>query len=218
MKAIVTRYRICNSLESTGDDMIFIHVFFRTDQLPEASMPVIFSLDELFEFISSKSESKGKYLKQIRNNITGYGPKHTRIVEIIEEEEFQLEPYIFLYVEEKKEDYLVSHFEWCKRLNAPENKQILRENNAKLSQLVNEDRVRYQIDFTRFQDEVDQALHLLTLKFFPSLFEMDQKNIEAYKDCLVDATLGFTERIDRILHNNISYSQDEYGQATKAGE
>ena len=218
MKAIVTRYRICNSLESTGDDMIFIHAFFRTEELPEVSMPVIFSLDELFEFIYSKSESKGKYLKHIRNNITGYGPKHSRIMEIIEEEEFPLEPYIFLYVEEKKEDYLVSHIEWCNRLNAPENKQILKENNAKLSKLVSEDRVRYQINFTKFQDEVDQALHMLTLKFFPSLFDMDQKNIEAYKDCLVDTTLGFTEHIDRILHNILSYSQDKYGEATKASE
>jgi hypothetical protein len=60
---------------------------------------------------------------------------------------------------------------------------------------------------------LNQALHAITLKYFPDLLEMDKKYIAAYRDNLADLTLSFSEKVAKIICGKFdSYWED---QATK---
>jgi hypothetical protein len=219
MKAIATRYKLDSTLDTTGDDFIFIYVFFCTETHPEVYIPMMFTLDQLIDFISSEEQETGAYLKQIRTGLRGYGPKHSKVLEIITEEGFDLTPYIYQMVESKDDEEIEDHLEWCDRLRMPENQQSIKESVEGLDKSLDENMIKSHMTMNNFRDEMDQTLHELTLKYFPALFEMDQKNIEAYKDVLVRITLQFSEDIDKILHNIFSaYWEEQYNRRQKKTE
>jgi len=51
-----------------------------------------------------------------------------------------------------------------------------------------------------FKDDIDQTLHELTLKYYPEIFDMEEKKIEKYRHALITATLNFSSEIDKILN------------------
>ena len=51
MKVIMTRYSISGMLEETGDDVNFIHIFFKIDDKPEYKMPYIVPYQDLLHFM-----------------------------------------------------------------------------------------------------------------------------------------------------------------------
>lgn len=216
MKAIATRYKLDSTLDTTGDDFIFIYVFFHTETHPEVYIPMMFTLDQLIDFILSQDPETGAYLKQIRVGLRGYGPKHSKVLEILTEEGFDLEPYIFRMVESKDTEEIEDHLEWCDRLRTPEHQQNIRDSVEHFNNSLDQNMITKQMTMNNFRDEMDQTLHELVLKYFPTLFEMDKKNIEAYKDTLVRVTLQFSEEIDKIMHNIFgAYWEEQYNNRQK---
>jgi hypothetical protein len=211
MKAIITRYSIDTKVTDKDDEFTFIHAFFCTEAYPEASMPVIFSFDDLVNFIAEKDEATGNYLKRLRCNIRGFGAGQKPLSDVVLEEDFDLEPYIFQFQENYEAEYILQHLEEGKILNLLKAEMIsahaaapYANDNSKHNCIVN---------LNKFQSELNQALHAITLKYFPDLLEMDKKYIAAYRDNLADLTLSFSEKVAKIICGKFdSYWED---QATK---
>ena len=217
MKATITRFTIDNNLKTTGDDIIFIHIFFKVDDKPEIRMPLILSYYDLVDFISEADKATGKYLDNIRSSMHGYGPKHSKIFKVMEEEGFDIEPFIYKYFESKDTTYILQHVEWCEKAQTPENNKTAKESLKKLDVLVNDDYRNYNIKFDAYKDALDQSIHETTLTYFPELFEMSKKHIAAYRNELVNTTLSFSSEIDKIVHSKFKeYWEKRYNENNKA--
>lgn len=202
MKAIITRYSIDKHPDDSHDDFIFIHAFFRTDNYPEASAPVIFSFDNLVNFISEKDESTGEYLKRIRYGIHG-GSRHASVVDIMLEENYRLEPYIFQFIESDETEYILQHLESSEKLPLAESQSAPKNTEDK-------DLPHHKITFRNFQSELDKAIHDIAIKYFPKIIELDKQCLVAYKDKLVNLTLSFSESVDKIVRGKFdSYWEDQ---------
>jgi hypothetical protein len=218
MKLILTRWEVSNMLESTGEDFAMFHIFFRTDTLPELTMPMFLPYDYLVDYIMTINEDAGRYLKKIRTNMHGYGPKHSKVLAIIREEEFNLEPYIRQYVERQDEDYIAKVIANNVPLKPEAQKQV-QDYKKKMDEMLNDDFRNYQINLDQFRDELDRTLHELTLKFFPGLFEKSEKHLASYKNDLVNATLSFSTQIDRVMHDKFDkYFEEQYEERLKAAK
>lgn len=216
MKAIITTYKIENTLETIGDDFTSIHIFFKIESNQEIRIPFIVSYDKLVESIASYDNDAANYLKKIRSSMHGYGPKHSKVFKVMEEENFDLEPHIYKYVELIDEKYILQHVEWCDRINLLENKKTIETINKELSDVIDENYKNYNIRYVNFQDAIDKALHETTLKYFPELFEKGQKHIAAYKDELINITLKFTSEIDKLTHDKFNlYWEEKYNETNK---
>ena len=71
--------------------------FFKVEDKQEFQIPIIVPFDDLQDFVLQIDENAGKYLKNIRSSIRGYGPKHSKIFKVMQEENFDLEPFIYQY-------------------------------------------------------------------------------------------------------------------------
>ena len=202
MNPQLTQYTIKNMLEDTGDDYIFLHVFFKTDTRSETSSPLLVAYVDLQRFIATINEPAYNYLSKIRSNIQGYGPKHSKVFKVIEAENFDLEPYIKKYIASLTDLFVEQHYEWCDRISNPENVEKATEAFEKINQVVSSDYRHDVIKADEFIDEVDQTLHELTLKYFPELFEKEEKYIDAYIDILFRTTMNFYKSIDKLRHKN----------------
>lgn len=199
MKAIITRYSIEKHQGDSNEDFIFIHAFFRTDNHPEASKPVIFSFDNLVDFISEKDEPTGNYLKRIRYGIQGNGCKQANMNIMVDEKDFDLEPYIFQFIESKEAEYILQHLDCTEKAKLPNGSCPLGHRNELLENVSNNDSFHRKITFHNFQGELDEMIHELTIKYFPKLVELDKQCLTAYKDKLIDLTLSFSESVDKIM-------------------
>lgn len=199
MKAIITRYSIEKHQDDSNEEFIFIHAFFRTDNHPEASKPVIFSFDNLVDFISEQDEPTGNYLKRIRYGIKGNGSKQANMNMMVEEKDFDLEPYIFQFTESKEAEYILQHLECSEEIKLPDNICPQEHHNKLFESTRHNDSFHRQITFHNFQGELDETIHEITLKYFPELMELDKQCLTAYKDKLIDLTLSFSESVDKII-------------------
>ena len=195
-----TQYSIINMLEDTGDDYIFINVFFKTETRSETTRPVFLAYDNLHHFIKTIDETAYNYLTKIRSNISGYGPKHSKVFKVIEAENFDLEFYIKKYVAGLTDLFIEQNYEWCDRIPNPETAEKAAVAFEKITQVVNSDYRNNAIRSSEFIDEVDQTLHELTFKYFPELFEKGEKHIDGYRNILSRTTLNFFEEIDKLQH------------------
>lgn len=200
MKFYLSRYTIENNLESTGDDIVFIHAFVHLGDEKEIDFPVFLPYYTLVEFIETVDPPAGKYLNRIRTGINGYGPKNSKIFEILQEENFDLDKYIIQYIESKEQDYVEKHIEWVNRVQScsDEERSNLDKSIQGIEKLITTDYIKANINFDNFLDEFDQTVHELTLKFFPELFEKGDKYIFMYKHLLSKTTISYCSDIDKI--------------------
>ena len=201
MKPQLTSYKIENLYQDTGIDMALLYIFFKTATQPEIKMPLIIPYNKFKEFIKSVDEPAYNYLTKIRASIQGYGSKDSAVFKIINQENFQLEPLIQTYLNTLNETMIIEHYNFCSKIEIPENHENIQKTFKKLDGLINNDFKNQNIKYNNFIDEVDQVLHEVTLKYFPELFENDPKQLITYRNILSRATLGFSENIKNLVHN-----------------
>lgn len=208
MKAVITRYSIDTKVTDKDDEFIFIHAFFCTEAYPEASMPVVFSFDDLVNFIAEKDEATGNYLKRLRYNIRGFGTGQKPLSDIMLEEDFNLEPYIFQFQENYEAEYVLQHLEGSKMLSLLKPGTISAHAAAPYAN--DNSKHNYIVNLNKFQSELNHTLHEITLKYFPDLLEMDKIYIAAYRDNLANLTLSFSESVAKIICGKFdSYWEDQ---------
>lgn len=198
MKHILTRFTIENMLDEVGHDIALINLFYRISNKPEIEKPLVVPFDKLLKFIEQEDVEASKYLHKIRSSIGGYGPKHSKVLDMMNNEGFDLNPYVLGLFNSLKTDMLDQHMQHVKNLSI-QNNEAIQDKFKELEDLV-DDMKESNIKMSQFTEEVDQVLHELTLKHFPELFENGNECIEAYRSHLITTTLDFVEGIDEILN------------------
>ena len=199
MKAILSRYEIKNMIEFSGDDITFIDIYYKTAKKPETLMPHSINYDKFHRFIQTVDVEAYNYLFKIRTSIGGYGPKHSKIFEVIDAENFDLKHYIHLFLATLTEDNIKQHYEWCESFTKKSNQEVAGKIRDKLDTLINDDYKNYNLKFAKFKDEVDEKLHELMFNHFPEFFDSGATFLKDYKNILVNTTLSFTEKINNLM-------------------
>jgi len=200
MKPIYTRYETSNLLEDLGEDVVHFKIYFRMDESPEVRIGILLSYHELSKFVKETNPSVYEYLSKIRYSMPGYGPKETKVLAKIEEEGFDLEPFIKKYFESKDAVYISQHLEWVERLNVPETQEKAAEILESITSTMDENYASKQIKWDNYVDELDQTIHELTFRYYPELFENGEETINEYRQALSLTTLSFTGTLDKILN------------------
>ncbi len=194
----ITRWEIKNMLDETGDDFIHFQVFVALNNDPEIAIPIVISFDDLVEHIKPLSPSEYDYIKKIRSNMHGYGPKHSKILEVLQEEGYDISPYLQTYI---TENMVEEHYEYEKRLQTNP-KESLKKALAMLA-AYQEEMKKENLRYTNFLDQLDKTLHELTFNHYPELFEKGNDIVEAYRNHLTRTTLDFARRIDKFMHGKL---------------
>lgn len=202
MKPIYTRFETSNLLEDLGHDVVHFRIYFRTEVLPEVRLGIILPYSELVDFIKQTDYPNYEYLTKIRSSITGYGPKETKVLAIIENEGFDLEPFIRNYLESRDEVFIIQHLEWIERISSTENQKTAKKIIKKIKNGIGENYASRQIKWQNYIDELDQTIHELTFRYYPELFEKGEGKIKYYRSALISATLDFSSKVDKILNEN----------------
>ncbi len=205
MKAILTHYSQENFLNVTGDDVVSFKVYFKTEKQPEAKLPYSLMFDDLMDFLKIHNPEVFNYIRKIRSDMHGYGPKHSKILKTLDDEGFDIEQSIREYVANLDATRVGQHYEWSENLAAmadknPEQNQT-KEALKSLDSLLTDDFRSYAIRFDAYKDALDQAIHETTFAHFPELFDKSKKHLAAYRHELVNTTLGFSSEIDKIYNS-----------------
>lgn len=200
MKPIYTRYETSNLLEDLGEDVVHFSIYFRTDVLPEVRIGILLPYRELVYFVEEINKPAYEYLVKIRSSMAGYGPKETKVLEQIENEGFDLEPFIKSYLESRDEVFIAQHLEWIERISSPKSQETAKKIVNEIASGLGENHASKQIKWNNYKDELDQTIHELTFRFYPELFEKGEEKIDAYRNALTSVTIDFTTRLDKILN------------------
>ena len=200
MKPIYTRYETSNLLEDLGEDVVHFAAYFKTETLPEVRIGILLPYRELIYFIEEINKPAYDYLIKIRSSMTGYGPKETKVLAQIEQEDFDLEPFIKDYVESRDATFISDHLDWIERISTPKSQETAKKILKEIASGFGEDFASKQIKWDQYQDELDQTIHELTFRFYPELFEKGEEKIEAYRNALASVAMDFTARLDKILN------------------
>lgn len=198
MTVKLTRFEIKNYLEETGEDITNIALYFSTETSIESIVPYFFGYDKLLHFIGTIDIEAYQYLIKIRNNLGGYGFKHSQIFKIITEEGFDIVPFINLYFESLDKTLLQQHIEWEQNLkNQSGNTAITLKN---LESHFTPKKIEKNKNKYIYLEEIDQAIHEITLRFFPEIINQDAAFLQRYKSIIVNTTLRFAENIDKLVN------------------
>lgn len=202
MKVIYTRYETSNFLADLGQDVVHFSIYFKVDDLPEVSIGLQWSYYELTKWVKVTNPPVYDYLKNMRASITGYGPKETKVLAKIEEEGFDLAPFIKDYLESKDALYITQHLEWVDRMNVPKTQEKVKKTLDNFSTALGQNYASNQIKRDQFLDELNQTVHELTFRYFPELFESGEEKINAYRTALSSVSFDFASRLDKLLNSD----------------
>jgi hypothetical protein len=200
MKAQLTRFKTRSFLEDLGNDYNHLHIFFKTETHPEVIYPIMLPYDEFHFFIKRIDAPVGDYLTKIRTGISGYGPKHSKVFSVLEDENFDFAHYLQLYLDSWTADKIESHLEHNKTFNTPNTQQTAAKVMKNFDEIVTDDFRAGNIKHEAFTDEVDQVLHEVTLKYYPDIFDKSPEIISEYRNILSRKTFDFVQSIDKLRH------------------
>jgi hypothetical protein len=200
MKPIYTRYETRNLLEDLGEDVVHFIIYFKTEELPEVRLGILFPYRKLLHFIEETDYPTYEYLTKIRSSMTGYGPKETKVLAKIEEEGFDLEPFLKSYLESKDEVYIAQHLESNNSIDSAQHQEKAKNIIKEIDGALGESYASRNIKWHNYIDELDQTIHELTFRYYPELFEKGEEKIKDYRDALIRTTLDFSGKVDKILN------------------
>jgi hypothetical protein len=194
MKYIISRWKIENLKEELGTDVSHFHIFLQIENDPELPIPFMLDFEKYHRHISSTHPELGKYISDIRNNIGGYGPKHSQVVATLEEEDFDFLTHLESYITEEK---VQQHMAYSQRLADPAN-DTANKAAAFLETMITEEMKESNLTYGSFIESIDQALHEVVFKHYPALFEKGKDTVTAYRSLLVRTTLDFAAKVDKL--------------------
>ncbi|MBP9152325.1 MAG: hypothetical protein KBF73_08590 [Flavobacteriales bacterium] len=166
--------------ELTGDDMMTFEVTVKTDSY---SQWVIVSFDYLMRYCQQHRPEIGAYYSSVRRNIKGLGPKHSKMMDIMDEEGFDHLPHIHAYIADNCDLNLAHQREEELRKNPPNPKQVSKKVQSLESHFPSMRESRLRND--AFMDDLMEHLNNEALERFPEIFNSDPELIEEFHDKLI---------------------------------
>jgi len=190
----IISFHIYDSIQEIGIDSIQFHL----EVLKEGrTFYTLLSYRDIYRFCEENLPNVATYLKGVRNNISGFGPKETKVWAILQEEAFEIEPLFYQFIEQ--------HQDWLspasKPITAEERKamdEIVRE-LGKESTLIRDANLRE----TAFMDKILEDLTARVLEFYPEIFESNSENITMLKDILVKNISNLSLELEALAFESL---------------
>ena len=203
MKAIYTRHEVISD-DLFGDDILRFKIYFKTETHPEFALPISPCFDTLKQHIEEHDKDVYTYLSGIRKTIQGYGPKHSKVFDILNNEGFDMLPHIIHFLESIFEEGIQRHVDLCYSIVTPTNQIDMEAKLKRLNNAIPSNARQYGRTLNEFTDQLDINIHETVLQFFPELLEKGEKHTKAYKYELISLVLNFSSHIDRLMHDNFN--------------
>jgi hypothetical protein len=183
-------------LESTGDDMIFWWVQVKTNAYV---LPVLITFDGVVAYCQQQHPEVGEYFRSVRRNVKGFGPKHSKMFEIMDEEGFDLLPHIYNYIKDCC-DLEKNHQHELNMKQTMANPEGAKKVSAKVASL--EEHIpgmrSSAIRNTAFIDDMLELLNNEVLDRYPEIVNSDPKYIKELHGILVNVVLDLGSKIDTL--------------------
>lgn len=170
--------------------------------------------EELWEFAKQKEMPESKYFDNIRNNIKGFGPKHSKMFDALLEEQFDFMPLLKLYLDNDFEKHGVDFMEY-RRNKSPEEVTQKDIEEAKEIEKIAEDLKTtalsmrdFNLRHTELEDNLLEFLNNETLRLFPEIFNSKKEHIKELEEILYSWDLrDLAEKIVNLAHK--AYDDEE---------
>ena len=185
-----------NALETFGDDFVTWWVKVKTEAY---EVPVHVHFDSVVSYCQMQHPEVGKYFTSVRRNVKGFGPKHSKMFDIMTEEGFDLMPHIYNYIKDccNLEDYHQHDLRLKQSIADHEGAKQLEAKVKSLEQHMPGMR-NSAIRNTAFKDHVLELLNNEVLERYPEIFNSDPKYITECQDILIDIVLDLGSKIDNL--------------------
>ena len=183
-------------LETFGDDVITYWVEVKTEAY---QVTVHVHFDNVVAYCQKRHPEVGAYFRSVRRNVKGFGPKHSKMFEIMTEESFDLQPHIYNYIKDCCD--LEKHHQHEQRMKQAmaDHKQATKL-DAKVAGLEQHlpNMRRSNIRNTAFMDHVLELLNNEVLQRYPEIVNSHPKYITELEGILTDAVLSLGSKIDTL--------------------
>lgn len=190
----ITNLTVTNDLEIFGNDCIHFEIIV---QQGENYFETKISYYKLHKYLKQFHPKISEYLSDIRKSMTGFGPKETKVWAMLQEEEFDIMPYLQDFIENNNE-YLQPINELPKRLTEKERK-ALQEKVTELDECVAAMKVSNIKDIA-FKDMLLEKRTAHILEFYPEIFNSKPEFIKELSGLLTHHILGFGEAIHKLAY------------------
>lgn len=163
-----------------GDDILDFGVTVQTDSYTQW---VTVPFDVVVAYCQQHRPKIGAYYSSVRSNIKGLGPKHSKMMEIMDEEGFDHLPHIHAYIAANYDLDLAHEREQEMRKNTPDANQVSKKLESLGSHLpsLRQSSLRNEA----FMDDLMEHLNVEVLERFPEIFNSDPELIEEFHGKLI---------------------------------
>jgi len=185
-----------SNMDTFGDDSIFWWVQVKTDAY---EVPVMVDFDMVTYYCNQQHPQIGAYYSSVRKNVKGFGPKHSKMFAIMDEEGFDHLPHIYNYIKDccDLQHYHEHDLNLKKSIATHEGSQQLNAKVASLEQHLPGMRSS-AVRNTAFMDHVLELLNNEVLERYPEIFNSDPKYITDCQDILTRIVLDLGSKIDSL--------------------
>lgn len=153
----------------------------------------------LVPFLKKHYPEQGKYIQQIRKSLGGYGPKEDEVLAVLEEEDFDFEQYVILYIEKNQQVEAEIERQTNMR-NTPETEEEKADFRAFFSKF--EGLIpKNPINKSKFLDTLEQVVLAHLIDNYPELTNAEPEDIEK-----LNTILG--EYIPKLGYDLIDHIED----------
>jgi hypothetical protein len=188
-----------SDLDTFGDDAITWWVQVKTEAY---EVPVHVHFDSVVSYCQMQHPEVGKYFTSVRRNVKGFGPKHSKMFDIMTEEGFDLIPHIYNYIKDccNLEDYHQHELRMQQTMADQKEAKQLESKVKSLEQHMPAMR-NSTIRNIAFQDHVLELLNTEVLERYPEIFNSDPKYITQLQGILINIVLDLGSKIDTLSFN-----------------
>jgi hypothetical protein len=160
----------------------------------ESLICVVLAIAIWISFFKQFHPTIAEYFSKIRRNITGFGPKETKVWAMLQEEDFDMMPYLL--------DYLENMNAYLAPLNVPIDEKQRENLKKKLKALSGHflEIKHSNLTGTAFKDMLLEKLTADVLAYYPEIFNSNPKYIKDLSGVLKRHILKFGEDIDELAY------------------
>lgn len=185
-----------NLLDDTGDDITLWWLRLKT---PEYEVDVSVWFERLMRYCQDAHPDTYAYFNSIRRGFIGLGPKHSKVMDVLNEEGFDLMPLIREYIGQCTdiEAHHQQHLKLLEMKRDPVQDKELTQKAESMSTLVRSMR-ESSIRIDAFTDQVMEYLGTEVATHFPEIFNSDPKYIKEFHGKLINWMLRIREDVDSL--------------------
>lgn len=188
---IINHIKVSNLLEDLGNDVVFFTVQATINDIPHYTT---ISFYELSKFCNEHKPEIAAYFSQIRKNISGFGPKETKVWAMLQDEDFDIKQLLYSFFE---------HYPNCfVPVNNKRSKEEQMAIEASFEQLKQSglNMKKSTLRNSAFKDDLLKHLSEKVLENFPEIFESTPAYIMEVKEILFNHIENLSNDLSKLAY------------------